>query len=58
MKDKVYLLQKIKNNPEKAAELANLIYVSDKDLTIKRCRAGKGFIIILIRTKKLTIENR
>lgn len=43
MKDKVYLLQKIKNNPEKAAELANLIYVSDKDLTIKRCRAGKGF---------------
>ncbi|MGJ8667618.1 MAG: DNA topoisomerase IB [Patiriisocius sp.] len=30
-------------NPEKAAELANLIYITDKKLTIQRHRHGRGF---------------
>ena len=36
-------LKKILNNPSKAAELANLVYVTEERLTIKRHRHGKGF---------------
>lgn len=36
-------LQELLTNPEKAARLADLIYVTDKHLTIKRKKHGNGF---------------
>lgn len=36
-------VKKILKNPVKAAELANLIYVTENKLTIKRHRHGRGF---------------
>ena len=40
---KALQVKKILKNPIKAAELANLIYVTENKLTIKRHRHGKGF---------------
>ncbi|MBT0607900.1 DNA topoisomerase IB [Aequorivita echinoideorum] len=49
-------LKKILKNPIKAAELANLVYITEKRLTIKRHRHGKGFYYTeadkKIKTKK------
>jgi DNA topoisomerase-1 len=36
-------VQNIKDNPQDAASLANLIYLSEDDLSIKRKRRGRGF---------------
>lgn len=36
-------VEKVLKNPIKAAEIANLIYVTDNKLTIRRHRHGKGF---------------